>query len=268
MNIDYKEHIVLDSIETWPKELQKFLNSLESEIRKYREVELNIDKEAKLNVLLRVNRRRNDYDEYWKYAVSEVKNFIKNKMIVGFHCSRLTEGEIFDVEKNGLRPLSFQFAVNRINTLLEHKFISPNVAKRLLGNNKCKEENRNENVCFFHCLSTLKDESGLHRLFRAWGGEAIYSSHEFNSDIFHELTLVGTPSIVVASLYPDEVGLFNDIEQRIIDVWIDRIIDEDCRHDCDTIVRRQVKVLQIIKKEDAAFEELTNYSNWNFEYKT
>lgn len=262
MTFDYPNHFVLDDIQTWPSRISRILTKLEPNLQEYREIELQIDDAAEKDVLLRINRPTNKNEKFWNYAVSRISELIKDFLVVGFHCSRLTENEISDVKRNGLTPLMTKFAVTRIKTLTRDGLLSPITAQKLIEENEAGATNRNGNVCFFHCLSTLKDESGLYQLFRAWGGEAIYLNHENNPSVFHEITAVGKPCIILASIYPNEVGFFNDLEERIIKIWLDRNVETESNYDCDSLVKRQVSVLEILNREDPKFEILTGCDNW------
>ena len=264
MELNYPNHIILDDIGTWPTQISNLLTEVESNIHKYRTRELEIDNAAKSNVLLRYQRPINEYNSYWSDAISRIKYFINESMIVGFHCSRLTNDEIASVRQNGLLPLAYEYTIRRIDIIKKAGLISPIVAQELIEKNESRAQNRNGNVCFFHALRTLKDDVGLYRLFRAWGGEAIYLNHENNQQVFQEIIKIGTPCIVVASLQPEEVGFFNDIAPRIINTWLDRNALTEYSQDCDTIVKREVSVLEIIDRDDPRFEELTDCTNWYY----
>jgi len=120
-------------------------------------------------------------------------------------------------------------------------------------------------ISFFHCLLTLRrDEGGLYRLLRYWGGEAIYGHHEEDSAVKDALSRIGTPCIVVATLQPSDVDTFGCFEERLIRLWIDRDKPEAHSHDCDTQVKgRSVPVLEVIEYADPRFEDLTGCSNWD-----
>ena len=212
LNFYYPDHLVLDDIHTWPKKVRRLLTRLEPKLHEYRDLESKIDTAEQLNSSLRVCRRWNEHERYWSSTKYKIHEYLNSKMIIGFHCTRLTEIEIKDIKKNGLKPLSVEHTISRINKTIDDGLI----AKQLIQNNEVNDINRKGRVCFFHSPSNLNDEVGLCRLFRAWGGEAIYVNHEKNKSLFSKLTSIGKPCIVVASIFPNEV---NDIEKRIISVW-------------------------------------------------
>ena len=243
MNLYFENHFILDDLNSWPGKVKRFLARLEKPIRKYRTIEHKIDEALKTDVLLRVNRPNNEYERYWNYSENKIDELIDGKMIVGFHGTRLIESEILNVKFNGLKPLSNSFTTHRINNLLSEKLISQIVAKILINNNRSNEEYRRGNVCFNHCLKTLQDERGFIRLYRAWGGEALYMNHEKNENILNELKKLGKPCIVVASIYPNEVGFMKSVSNKIMNIWLDRDCANKWNEDTDTFVRREVKVL-------------------------
>lgn len=85
------------------------------------------------------------------------------------------------MELNGLRPLTSKFAEKRIKLLEKQQTLSSSAIEALLNSNDTKDSNRAGRVCFFHCLSTLRDVHGVVRHFRSWGGESIYRQHEIAS---------------------------------------------------------------------------------------
>jgi len=116
-------------------------------------------------------------------------------------------------------------------------------------------------VCFCHCVSTLKDEWGLYRLFRSWGGEALYCHHEEDSPARDELRRIGTPCIVVGSLQRPDISTITSFEERIIRVWLARNDPGAHSQDFDTVVKgRSVPVLDVIVHRDVLFGEPANCS--------
>lgn len=142
--------------------------------------------------------------------------------------------------------------------------MSPEAARALRERNEATASCREGSIWFFHCLSTLNDESGLYSLFRYWGGEAVYCLHETDSPACAELPSIGTPCIVLAALHPSEVGFFSTFEERMIRVWLDRDDPDAHSQDCDTrVTHPRVRVLDVIVRADVLFDELTGCLGWN-----
>ncbi len=256
----YPGHIILDDLGSWPVDAREVLEARIEDITCYLREECRIDKAAETNVLLRIDRPDNRFEEAWKSTLKELHGCLEGLSIIGFHCTRLTEAE--DIELNGLRPLTRRFAEERITRLeSQHRLSSP-VAEALMNSNNTEDLNRAGRVCFFHCLSTLKVEVGVVRLFKSWGGESIYRQHETAPIAMDELRRVGSPCIVVGSLKLSEVNNFVSIEERIIRSWLDS--EEKGLADCDSHIFRTVTALEIIQRDDTRFEQLTGCSKWSY----
>jgi hypothetical protein len=260
----YRNHILLDGIDTWPQSLRDLLNSERDLIRSYLQEEKRIHDLVEGDVLIRLRPPKNPHLLRWNSIVETIRQLIRDYSIIGFHCTRLTETEIQGIRANGLRPLSPAFTQQRIERLVQEGRISPAAAQALIERNESSASNRAGHVCFFHCLSTLRDASGLYRLFRSWGGEAVYYHHEEDSPAREELRRIGTPCIVVGSLRRCDISPIRSLEERIIRVWQSQNDPGAYSQDCDTLVRgRSVPVLDVISRDSLLFEELTHYSEWS-----
>jgi len=239
------------------------LTSEENGVRLYLQEEQRLDYLAQSDVSLRVHRPVNPHDLVWGRTVERVRHLVCTRGVVSFHCTRLTQTEMDDVRANGLRPLSPSFTRRRIERLAQQNLISPRAAQALKKHNEASASNREEKIWFFHCLSTLRDESGLYRLFRSWGGEALYHHHEKDSPAGDDLRRSGTPCIALAALRPSDICPFASFEEQMIWVWLDRDDSNAPSRDCDTYLRcRSVPVFDVIVRADRRFEELTDCSNW------
>ena len=174
ISLYHKNHIILDQMETWPDSIKKYLTVNEEKLKAYVLQEQSLDKQAEANAILRYHRPKNNYQISWNSAIEMIKQQIEGYSIIGFHCTRLTESEILDIKINGLHPLDPSFTEYRIINLLKQNLISSFTANAIRTLNESSAYSRKDNVCFFHCLSTLQDEWGLYRLFCFWGGEAVY----------------------------------------------------------------------------------------------
>jgi len=257
-------HIILDSIETWPTSIRDILASEEVQLRSYVEAERMYEERLRDDVMLRLQPWANPYESGWQEAAGRVRELAEAYPVVGFHCTRLTRDEIDDVRSNGLRPLSPCFTSQRVDRRVRDGLISPRSAHEFKAANETTAGNRRGMIWFFHCLSTLRDEGAIYRLFRSWGGESIYCRHETNWRPHPVLSRIGTPCIVVATLQPSDVGGLRSFEERLILVWLDRNRANAYSHDCDTRVQnRVVPVLEVIEYADPRFEQLTGCSQWS-----
>jgi len=173
--LKFENHIILDQNKTWPDEVIDLIKNSKKSLENFLKEEKRIDKLGRTDLKIRYNRPHNEYFEIWNEVTNEIENILKEHKIIGIHCTKLMDYEITDVLENGLKPLSRDFANERIKKLYEKGLISTELKNKIHNKAELNAENRKGKICVFHCLSTLKDEWGLNRLFGLWGGESIYS---------------------------------------------------------------------------------------------
>ena len=265
--MNWNNHIVLDDCTTWPKALIDCVSSNEEATRSYLLEEQRVDKLAETDLTLRSFRPPNRYRSRFEDTVDRIADIIASHSFIGFHCARLTKQEQAIIRTAGLQPLSRVLVEERIERLLEQKSIRSSTAQRLLSKNQVSDSSRAGHVCLFHGVSTLRDESGLYRLFRCWGGEAIYILYEKTPAIIRELATIGVPCIVIASLSPHDLdpiaGLgIGGLGERILKSYLHAQKGFGHCQDFDSFVKHPVLVLRIVSLEEESFESLTGYSRW------
>jgi len=261
-NINLEDHLVLDDCQTWPNALIELLKQDEKVLRDYKREENRIDEMAETDVDLRWDRPANFLEESWQVSLDTIREITRDLRIVGFHCTRLVDAEAKEILSGGLRPLSIEFSMHRIRRIQREGLIDQIAANALIEKNKINETSRKGKIAFFHCVSTLRNEHGLYRLFRSWGGEALYSCHERNAQVLNVLTNIGAPCIVIGSLNLSEISCCPTFEERFVNVWLDRDRKFAFSQDRDTFVSRSVRVMDIISRNKKLFEKLTGCSTW------
>lgn len=254
-----KDSFILDGISTWPIEIKSTIISNESILRKYLTKESAIDKQAREDVNLRIDRPSNKYKDNWLSLLKIIEEKLRFKKIVAFHCTRITEYEREDILKNWLMPLCPDFSIQRLKRIFEEGIISEKTYKIILDQNESNAYNRKGNVCFFHCLSNFKDELWIYRLLKSRGGEALYCNHEYNKEVIDELNKISKPCIVVACLEYSELNSSACIPEKMIKLMIDEGRTEKINHCFDSFIKHIVKVDNIITIDNDHFEKLTNY---------
>lgn len=121
---------------------------------------------------------------------------------------------------------------------------------------------------FVNCRSVLSYESDVGRLFRSWGGEALYNSHENCDDTGPVLRGIGKPAIIVTAIPILKLRTsFDNIGERFLWKFLsDRKIRIDQAAAIETRTGEAVParcILEIIKYSDRHFERLTGCSNWS-----
>lgn len=256
--ISFNNHMILDKIDSWPEEVLGLIKTNESSLKGFFEEEHRIDKLSREDMSVRYNRPQNIYQEKWVKTINTIEEILKDYSIVGIHSTKLLDAEIRDIEQNGLRPLSKEFANQRVESIYKNGLISEELRNELINKEELVADNRKGKIFVFHCMSTLKDEWGLNRLFGYWGGEALFAYIK-NSK---ELRKIGTPCIVFTSIKIKELDIYPELSKRMLAFYFD---DNYFPHDTDSIIEKKLSVLRIIKRDEKIFEDLTNISDWDDE---
>lgn len=256
--ISFNNHIILDKINSWPEEVLTLLKTNEISLKRFFEEEHRVDKLAEKDIIIRTHRPQNVHQERWKIINNKIEEILKEYNIIGIHCTKLMDYEILDILNNGLRPLNIDFANQRVMSLYKSGLISQELKNELENKEELSDENRKGYIFVFHCLSTLKDESGLNRLFAYWGGESLYAYLNNHK----ELKEIGTSCIVFTSIKIKELEIYPELSERMIAFYFN---GDDYPPDTDSIIKSNLNVLRIIRREEKLFEDLTNINNWKDE---
>jgi hypothetical protein len=120
--------------------------------------------------------------------------------IRGWHCTRLTNAEIDEIQLNGMQLPDIASLVRRIDALVEAGQLPRDIAAQLSVKNQAAESSRAGMVWFCFFPPRLGGERGIGRFFRHWGGEALYNSHQDDPVISAAISGIGTPSLVEADV--------------------------------------------------------------------
>src|SRR5690606_4814435 len=173
--ISFDNHIILDNFDSWPKEVLELVKANESSLKGFFEEEHRINRLARKDMSIRYNKPQNIHQDKWRNTINKIEEILEDYSIVGIHSTKLLDNEIKDILLNGLRPLSKEFAIQRVESVYRKGLISEELREELINKKELVADNRKGKVFVFHCLSTLKDEWGLNKLFGYWGGEALYA---------------------------------------------------------------------------------------------
>ena len=115
--------------------------------------------------------------------------------------------------------------------------------------------------------STLQDCDAVYRLFRSWGGEALYWGHEKDTYLAPVLGRIGVPCIVVCAIpfkrirqpyheFP-EYFLSHMVSEEFENTYLSSAVDIRTGENlCSS------EILDIIGHSDSRFEELTTEASW------
>lgn len=254
--ISFENHIIFDTIESWPTEMLKIIKDNKRSLKGYFEEEHRIDRLMQKNVFLRYDKPKNTYRNKWDSVIQDIENILNQHSIIGIHCTKLLDWEIKDIEETGLKPLDRTFANKRVEKAFKAKLISKELKTKLIDKKELSEVYKKGCIWFFHCLDTLKDENGVNKFLGLWGGESLYNSVKNNQ----ELKNIGIPCIVFTSIKINELDMYPKLSERMISFYFN---DNCFVYDNDSVLNTNLKVLRIVRRDEEIFNILTGIENWD-----
>ena len=138
---------------------------------------------------------------------------------------------------------------------------------RLLNEHQADDRYRQGDLWFVNMKSVLKLESAVGRLFRSWGGEALYNSHEDDPETGPLLRQIGTPCVWIVSLPITRIKPpFDNVGERFVWGYLVR-----CRvatghgADIESFLAEPLPpgaIVDVVRYENSGFEALTGCSTW------
>lgn len=266
-------HIDIEDTSTWPDGFLKIMSENKDLFIAFHTEVKRVDKLAREDVLLRINRPYNPYKEGYENILLVLSDLLQDQNIVGYHCTRLAPHEIESIKSNGMKVLTRELVEARFRSALEigllkeeqYRYISNSELLRISLDNECGH--RTGYIWFCPNLSTLRDGGAVCRLFKSWGGEAVYNGHEEDENIGHHLQSIGIPCIVKCSMPMTDI---EDDLTYMVKRFISQFISQDVSYPeppagFDMGIERDLsasQVLEIIEFTDPRFLELTDHENW------
>ncbi len=127
-----------------------------------------------------------------------MRDLLRRYSLIGYHCTKLTREEIESVRNDGLLLQNAISLNRRIDRLQSAGAINAKVATCLKQNNQADDPYRAKMLWFCFFEPYIAGQGGIERLFRSWGGEALYNSHERDPVTGSTLLSIGTPCVVKA----------------------------------------------------------------------
>ena len=199
--------------------------------------------------------------------VCGVREFLKKHDTVGYHCTRLTAAEICQIRANGMVTLSPDHLVARVRSRIEAGEIPEALGRRLIDDHGAGIDARRGKLWFVAGKSSLKDESGLYRLFRHWGGEGVYVGHERDPELGPLLRTIGEPCIVAAALPLSRLTVNGDLGEHFYAAYMrTRGVRTEHAPEFEGYLGEPLsphRIVDVIRYGDPRFEELTGASSWH-----
>ncbi len=252
----------------WPRALTELLDAHAEMLKAYERERARIDAICEEDISARINPPPNCYREQRDQVVGRADKILAGEQLLGFHCTRLANDEIADVRAHGLQLLSADFLQERICRRIKAGDIPESLRLRLLNEHQADDRYRQGCLCFVNMRSELKSESAVGRLFRSWGGEALYNSHEDDPETGPLFRQIGTPCIWLVSLPITRIkSPFDNVGERF--VWADLVrcgIATDHGANIESRLAEPLPpdaIIDVVRYENPGFETLTGCSTWH-----
>jgi len=240
----------LEDKETWPAGVLKFLAD------KYK-----LFKNWELENYNSVSPE--EYDQ----AIYQLRDVLRTDFVLrGYHCTRLTDSEIRDIRANGLQLPNKELLHKRIDSIKQEGLINSQCADHLKKNNQADDPYRAGRIWFCFFPPYRAGQGGIERLFRSWGGEALYNSHEDDPVYGPILKSIGTPCIIKANVpiisLPRDDGLDLKVVRRYL---VNRGRNKIKVPDYESRAIQPIpskNISRIIKFSDSNFIKLTQCDTW------
>lgn len=257
-------NIEIHDINTWPVKavsiLSENLNLLANHAAKDREY-IFAPWDEKINFV-------NEYAYERNLILKELDNILKGYSLVGYHCARLLDYEIAEIQSIGMEA-SNNFLQRKIAQAVTQKVFSFDFASYLLSKKLHVQQGTRRGKLYFVCgKSELQHEDVISKFFRCWGGEAIFNLHENDNFSWPILSTLGKPCIIKTALIPEKLVLLPNISERLETSFLQtKGVSTSDSAGFDTLIRGGLlpptQILKIIDINDPEFPTLTNYKSWD-----
>ena len=199
-------------------------------------------------------------------AISELAEAIKPYGMIGWHCTRLTDKEIESICRSGMQLPNQATLHARVDALTLSGKISNAIAERLKLENRVSDKNRAGMIWFCFFPPRIAGESGIGRLFRHWGGEALYVCHERDSETSPILSQIGVPCIIEANIPIASLASNSWLPRKIarrylISCGLRTLEPTDHEDRIETPLAAE-HVRRVIRYPEPDFIELTGCASW------
>lgn len=265
----------LEDIGTWPHPLIVFLAEHEDFLQECRSYELTLYQRLSSNddsVSWKARMEGDPYADNYNRLRPKINNYLKGNWIKGYHCTRLTKREVKNIKDHGLQVLSKSLLQKKLGWAIQDGYINEDERDLFLSNNQVLEKNRSGQICLVQSKSLLKEKLCVYRLFRSWGGEALYNSHE-EEHTGVKLRNIGEPTIVVCKTLISDLTLYSRIE----DIFVNNYMYQNGYQDFESEQNRKIEsrvtsnissedIIDLVDFDDEQFLKFTSFDKWEKDY--
>ena len=265
--------VEIEAIDSWPPDFREAAIQGKSLIVSYHQERSRIERCGAGDVLLQRNPPENRYKQAYRALVEQLEALLAPHRIVAYHCSRLTKEETVNIKQEGLRVLTTDLVNKKLGQCLSDGYLKQAEYERMRNSpnlSECLNNQHGSRTGIIHCCanrSTLRDCDDVYRLFRSWGGEALYWGHEQDASLAHVLGRIGVPCIVVCAMPFTRIRPgFRELSEHFLLSLVSDELGLTCLSSAVNIRTeenlRSSDILGIIDYSDPRFEKLTTESSW------
>jgi len=252
--------IDLDDVITWPRDAVQSLLAA-------RQILLEYDEAVRAH--LRAGGGSSDYPTCTRRhsLMLDLDRASAQCEIIGYHCTRLTDGEIADVRRKGLQPLNQDLVTRRLRAATDHRELTVDLAQRLNAHNYVDDTSCGQRLGMISMIFSkyaLQDE-GLRDFFTYWGGEAVY---EAQPDSVRRVLLGVGRACIVEIVVPVTWLALKPVGKALLAQYqrIERVMLQHPDAGFQDSVTEAIppsRVRRIITESEPEFESLTLRSTWD-----
>jgi hypothetical protein len=225
-------NVEVETPSTWPKDFRQLAESNIQLIISYQKERTRIERLGWNDVMLRLNPPTNPHKHDYLSLVQQLEAILLKHNIIGYQCSRLLPEEILDIQSSGLKILTEELVFSKIQLALNAGHITVDEYHLLKNSDHIKQHLANEYgystgmAWFCPNRSTLKDCGAVYRLFRSWGGEAVYNAHEEGDNEIPALRHIGIPCIIKCTFpFRDANQYYDNFSARLLSYLVAHEVD-------------------------------------------
>ena len=267
----------LELPESWPEGVRRVVEDGRDVLLAYHHERQRIDRLSWNDVRVRVNPPINAYRPAYDDLVERTEALLHGHRLVGYHCTRLTPSEALEICTHGLRALSPSLMHVRLEAAVQAGLMPP-AQQQFFRNSPMVQAHlanchghRTGYVWLCPNRSSLRYASAIYRLFRSWGGEALYAGFEDDAAVAGVLRSIGLPAIVKCAVPLPVDDLYGcRAAQLLSNAILPLIAYPEPSPSFDWKIPRDLnpsEVIDVIGFEDQRFEDLTGYRKWPVDYR-
>lgn len=251
--------IEVDRPDSWPHSLRDYVSEVAEGLVSWEQRDREIQELCQRDLGTRFNPPANAHDDFADGVAETLDEMLAGHDLLVRHCTRLSDADIEHIEAVGVVPLSATRTTERLAALVDAGAIDPEQFDALARRSIASETYRRDRTFWIFGREALRDEAAVYRLFRYWGGEAMYWAHE-GSELGSLLKTIGTAAVIEAAIPYRMLNTIWTIGERLRDAIARRETAGFVGTTNATIPASMMR--RIVPYGTVEFDELTGAALW------